>query len=97
MFVVDSKKPHLYGTYRWQKKRKAQLQAEPLCAMCFKRGITTVANIADHIEPHKGDEAKFWGNALQSLCKPCHDSDKQRQERGSKPKARIGTDGWPID
>jgi 5-methylcytosine-specific restriction endonuclease McrA len=87
----------LYGTWRWQKKRKAQLTAEPLCAMCLKRGITTVARVADHIEPHKGDEHKFWHNALQSLCKPCHDGDKQRLERGGKPKVRTGPDGWPED
>jgi len=92
----QARKPHLYGTWRWQKKRKAFLKANPICVMCYARGIITVARIADHIEPHKGDEAKFWGNALQALCKQCHDSDKQRIERGSKPKPITGEDGWPV-
>jgi len=38
--------------------------------------------VADHIDPHRGDEAKFWDEAnLQCLCKPCHDGAKQRAER----------------
>lgn len=37
--------------------------------------------VADHIDPHRGDEAMFWdGGGLQCLCKPCHDRDKQREE-----------------
>lgn len=37
--------------------------------------------IADHIEPHRGDEALFWDiQNGQCLCKPCHDRDKQREE-----------------
>lgn len=41
--------------------------------------------VADHIIPHRGDEAKFWdeGN-LQCLCKTCHDRDKQRAERAAE-------------
>lgn len=40
--------------------------------------------VCDHIEPHKGDRVKFFDpNNVQTLCKPCHDSDKQRQERGA--------------
>jgi 5-methylcytosine-specific restriction protein A len=42
--------------------------------------------VADHTLAHKGDEALFWdeGN-LQCLCKPCHDRDKQRDERAAPP------------
>lgn len=85
----------LYKTYRWQIIRAAQLQSEPLCKFCMDRGQVTAATVADHVEPHRGDEYKFWNGKLQSLCKQCHDSDKQRMERGSEPRAKIGTDGWP--
>lgn len=85
----------MYGTYRWQIIRAAQLQGEPLCRFCIDRGIVTPAKVADHIEPHKGDPDKFWNGELQSLCAPCHSSDKQRIERGGKPKVTTGGDGWP--
>jgi 5-methylcytosine-specific restriction enzyme A len=83
-----------YNTARWQRLREAQLQAEPLCAMCHPR--LTPATVCDHIEPHNGDLAKFWAGPFQSLCKRCHDSDKQRMEKGFKPRPSIGLDGWPC-
>ena len=37
--------------------------------------------VADHITPHRGDEALFWDMCNgQCLCKRCHDRDKQREE-----------------
>ena len=88
-------KPHLYGTWRWQKKRKAFLEANPFCVMCQAEGRVEIARVADHIEPHRGDESKFWHGALQALCFRHHNSDKQRMERGGKAKAKTGVDGWP--
>lgn len=81
-----------YKTSRWQKLRNRQLQKEPVCAMCKPRIV--VASVCDHIDQHKGDEAKFWEGPFQSLCSTCHNSDKQRIEKGGKPKPRIGPDGW---
>lgn len=38
--------------------------------------------ICDHITPHKGDRDLFFdAQNLQTLCKPCHDTVKQREER----------------
>jgi len=89
-----------YKTYRWQQRRKRQLDANPLCANCLKHGRTTAATVADHIEPHKGDYEKFWNGPLQSLCDAlpwrCHSSIKQSQERGTRARQPIGTDGWPM-
>lgn len=55
----------------------------------------TFATVVDHVKPHRGDAVLFWDTTnLQSLCKLCHDSVKQRMERDSRP--QVGVDGWPI-
>lgn len=86
----------LYSTVAWKAKRLTQLTAYPLCRLCEASALVVGAVIADHIEPHKGDLHLFWNGELQSLCKRCHDSAKQRQERGGFDSA---TDiyGYPID
>lgn len=74
---------HLYGTARWQKLRwQVLVDALFMCARCKRIEADTSQLVADHIRPHRGDAALFWdrGN-LQCLCKPCHDSAKQAEER----------------
>jgi 5-methylcytosine-specific restriction endonuclease McrA len=83
-----------YNTARWQKLREGQLRAEPLCRFCMGRDVHVLATVCDHITPHRGDLESFWAGPFQSLCKPCHDGDKQRIERGGKPKPSIGLSGW---
>ncbi len=62
-----------YRTARWSAIRARQLMAQPLCKACEKQGRVTPARDVDHIEPHRGDLAKFWDtNNLQSLCPSCH-------------------------
>ncbi len=61
-------------------RRAKQLAAQPLCVLCPDHS-KRLATIADHKVPHRGDYALFWFGELQSLCKPCHDISKQRQER----------------
>lgn len=64
-------------TREWESLRAEFLRLHPCCAFCG-----APATVVDHITPHKGDKALFWRwSNLQSLCKPCHDRDKQRQER----------------
>src|SRR4051812_28407828 len=85
-----------YWTARWRTMRTAQLRAQPFCWYCANAGVSVRATVADHIERHRGDPMKFWNGALQSLCKLCHDSCKQREEsRGFA--SDVGADGWPID
>jgi 5-methylcytosine-specific restriction endonuclease McrA len=85
-----------YGTSRWKKRRAAQLRDHPLCAMCLEKGIVTAATVADHVEPHRGDQFSFWFGVLQSLCAHHHNSAKQEKElRGYS--TEIGVDGWPVD
>jgi 5-methylcytosine-specific restriction protein A len=65
--------------------------------MCKEQGHITIATVVDHVRDHKGNEELFFDPAnLQSLCKPHHDTTKQRQERRGYV---IGTDasGRPID
>jgi len=70
-----------YG-YRWQKARLHYLAEHPLCVMCAADGKVMPATVVDHIKPHGGNDALFWDSTnWQPLCKHCHDSRKQKQER----------------
>jgi len=69
-----------YNWARWKRKRDDQLSREPLCCYCEREGRTTLAELADHIEPHREDFERFWHGALQSLCWSCHSGTKQREE-----------------
>jgi 5-methylcytosine-specific restriction endonuclease McrA len=86
----------LYDKKRWKRRAKLQLTLEPLCARCLRHGVVMPATIADHIEPHRGDQTKFWEGKLQSLCASCHSGDKAQVERLGFSCA-IGPDGWPVD
>lgn len=85
-----------YGLKRWKDRRADQLGREYLCRMCEAMGRVIPATVADHIVAHKGDETLFWDGELQSLCQPCHDAGKARQERGGWDSA-CDQDGYPID
>jgi len=84
---------HLYNQARWKGphgRRKEQLSKQPLCETCLKAGRITIATVADHVIPHKGDEHLFWNGQLQSLCDAepwrCHSSRKQAMEaKGFEP------------
>jgi 5-methylcytosine-specific restriction protein A len=69
-------------TTTWQKARAAYLAQHPLCVFCAREGLVKAATVVDHILAPHGDHEKFWDpNNWQSLCKPHHDSTKQRQEK----------------
>ena len=87
---------HLYRTYRWQKIRKAHITENPTCVMCEAQGKVTLANVVDHIFPHRGDVNNFYRGPFQSLCYAHHNSTKQKME---KREIEIGGDesGQPID
>ena len=66
--------------YKWQRARKEYLKRNPLCVMCPQ---PNAANVVDHIVPHKMDYKLMWNeDNWQSLCFRCHNSAKQRIERG---------------
>ncbi|QIG97770.1 MULTISPECIES: HNH endonuclease [Bradyrhizobium] len=87
---------HFYDTAFWQRRRRQQLLAHPLCKFCAADGIVTPATHVDHVEPHRGDWTLFCLGALQSLCSPCHSSTKQRIEARGFDVA-VDADGWPTD
>lgn len=76
--------------------RERFLLKNPLCAECERSGRLTAATVVDHIVPHKRDQALFWDrDNWQPLCKLCHDSIKQREERGRA--FGCDADGVPSD
>lgn len=76
-----------YKTAKWQRLRWSVLERDLFTCQrpdCRKVEADTSKLVADHIIAHRGDEALFWAEAnLQCLCKACHDSAKQREERGA--------------
>ncbi|ELT48370.1 HNH endonuclease [Brucella intermedia] len=84
----------LYKTSRWQRLRERQLTAHPLCVYCLQQEDVTPATVCDHVRPHRGDETLFFDpDNLQSLCAPCHDRVKQREELGQDV-IRFGLIRW---
>jgi hypothetical protein len=85
-----------YGR-RWQKARLAFLAAHPCCRICEEQGRIIAATIVDHIEPHKGDAAKFWNvDNWQSLCANCNNSLKQQLETTGHFSG-TNKDGEPLE
>jgi len=77
---------------QWRRLRKKHLDANPWCKRCGARG-----NVCDHIIPHRGELSLAYDETnLQTLCKQCHDSWKQRLE---KTGGMQGCDltGFPTD
>lgn len=71
-----------YKTARWQKLRAAVLLRDLYaCRICERIEANTSRLVCDHVEPHRGDEVRFWAGPFQTLCKTCHDSRKQREEQ----------------
>lgn len=72
-----------YKTARWEKQRQAVfLRDRYTCRLCNRIEGATSRLVCDHIRSHKGDEQLFWDECnLQTLCKPCHDGQKQRLDK----------------
>lgn len=85
-----------YKTREWKRIRRAQLDAEPLCARCADEGIVTAATDADHVIPWAGDLEAFYNGALQSLCKRCHGEKSSREDRDGLTRKGHDLDGEPL-
>jgi 5-methylcytosine-specific restriction enzyme A len=85
-----------YGS-QWQRARKAYLQKHPLCRECEKEGRITVANVVDHIRPHKGDMTLFWQqDNWQPLCKAHHDLKTVLEDGGLRSGAHTHPEWLPT-
>ena len=72
-----------YSTNRWKKASKAFRDAHPICELCRRRGIITLAEVVDHIIPVEVC-SDFWDqNNWQSLCRRCNNI------KGNKDKKLI--------
>ncbi len=73
-----------YKTERWRRLRIATFVRDHFTCQwpgCGRVEGNTSKLVADHRRPHRGDERMFWDeDNLQTLCKPCHDGAKQREE-----------------
>ncbi|MET3926649.1 HNH endonuclease [Devosia sp. 2618] len=72
-----------YHSAEWKRLRMSVLVRDLFtCQMCGKLESNTSMLIGDHRVPHHGNRQMFFNEAnIQCLCKPCHDSEKQRRER----------------
>jgi len=75
-----------YTTARWRQLRIRIFERDGYTCQrpeCGRVEGNTSKLVADHREPHRGDEARFWDeNGIWTLCKLCHDGWKQRLEQG---------------
>lgn len=79
--LADTETRKLHKTKRWQVLRMSILQRDQFtCQLCGHTDGDTSKLVCDHVEPHRGDVAKFWAGPFQTLCKPCHDGQKQKEE-----------------
>lgn len=86
----------LYGR-AWSKARAAHLLEQPWCVLCMEQGAYVRGTVVDHKVPHRGDVTLFWDESnWQSLCKLCHDSVKQAQEKSGHLRG-AAIDGRPLD
>lgn len=76
-----------YG-YKWQKVSKAYLAKHPwcVCEECKGRDLLDggkIANVVDHIKPHRGDMDLFWDRTnWQSMNDVCHNKKTAKEDGG---------------
>ena len=75
-----------YKTPRWRAMRNMVLLRDLFqCRICKRVEGNTSLLVCDHIVPHHGDERLFWDETnLRCLCKPCHDSVKQAEDKARR-------------
>jgi hypothetical protein len=79
--LADTETRKLHKTKRWQDLRWSVLLRDQFtCQICRRLEGDTSKLVCDHVEPHRGDVEKFWSGPFQTLCKPCHDGQKQKEE-----------------
>jgi len=84
--AVDQPWRRWYFTHRWHKLRAAIRERDLFtCGICCQVATGKGMAVVDHRVPHHGDEGLFWDeDNLWTLCKPCHDGVKQREDRAAR-------------
>lgn len=73
--IANAERVRLYHTAKWQRRRLAFLQSNPLCVECTRAGLVVAAVAVDHRDGHRHTSwrARFWDEARwQPLCIDCH-------------------------
>ena len=71
-----------YKNPAWLMTKKKQLERQPFCEECLKKGERVKATMVDHIIPIKKGGDKYNFSNLQSLCWACHS--RKSAEEGSR-------------
>ena len=79
-----------YKHAAWQAIRAAHLAGEPLCRRCQAEGLTVAAEVVHHVEPHRGDYAKFMAGPFESLCTAHHNREAHSEEMQAES-AKVGS------
>ena len=98
---AETPRKSLYKSKQWQSLRARQLRNEQLCQCPHHQAKDpeAIANVVDHIIPHRGDRHKFYDfSNLQSMTKQCHDKFKQSLEKGGRGFDQgCDTNGEPLN
>lgn len=77
--------------YRWRKERAFFLADHPFCVECLKKKINMFAEVVDHIEPHRGNQEKFWNiDNWQSLCMYHHNKKTFEEKKQHGKRQAVG-------
>jgi 5-methylcytosine-specific restriction enzyme A len=90
----SSKSKTGYDRAIWQSRRRDQLQREPLCQPCLRKGRVVPATEVHHLIPFGDSWELFIAGPLESGCKQCH-AEVHGRRRAAMPRI-IGLDGYPI-
>ncbi len=71
-YARDEFSKNFYNTPAWRLARKKQLDSNPFCFECLKKGKRSKATIVDHVVAIKQGGDRFNPINLQSLCWSCH-------------------------
>jgi 5-methylcytosine-specific restriction protein A len=63
-----------YNSRGWRKISHAYLKANPLCIVCYKKGIIRKATVTDHVIPIRNGGDPYNNENFQPLCDHCHNS-----------------------
>lgn len=90
-----------YLSPEWKRARAKQLRRVPVCEVCLRIGVRTIAAEVDHVTARRMGGAGFDPNNLQSLCR-LHHSQKTAHGPEAGPIASAhaftlaGADGYPV-